>query len=99
VRTAPKELVDVQAPGYIPFKLHLGDDETVFVLPKNGPLHKALERLEWYSLATRRLMATHSFVEVKPSPIGGLGLFATKDFVPGDVIISERPLVSALDFP
>ncbi|KAI0163565.1 hypothetical protein BJ166DRAFT_296559 [Pestalotiopsis sp. NC0098] len=45
-------------------------------------------------------MATKDNVEIKQSPIAdfGRGLFATKDFRPGDVVLSvDRPLVAELD--
>ncbi|KAK3942790.1 hypothetical protein QBC46DRAFT_255804 [Diplogelasinospora grovesii] len=33
------------------------------------------------------------FFQVRPSPIGGLGAFAVKDLRPGDVILTESPLL------
>jgi hypothetical protein len=98
-RTVPRGFVGDQTSKHVTFKLNLGDDETAFVLRKNDTLlHRALERLENLPLNVKRTMVTESFVEVKPSPMGGLGLFAVKDFAPGDLIISERPMVRALHF-
>jgi hypothetical protein len=42
-----------------------------------------------------RSLDVPAFVEVKLSSTEGLGVFATKDCSPGDLILSERPLVSA----
>jgi hypothetical protein len=100
--TVPEGLrvADDQAPGYTVFKLRFGDDETIFLLQKEDPLLKALQKFLSYPLATKRSLVTESsFVEVKFSPTNGLGVFAAKDFVPGDLIISEHPMVSALHFP
>lgn len=37
-------------------------------------------------------------LEIKASPISGKGIFATKSFAPGDVVLElERPLVATLD--
>jgi hypothetical protein len=95
-----KGLIDDKVPKYVPFKLRLGNDETVFVLREDDSLRYSLEHLENLLLGEERPLATQSsFVEVKPSPIDGLGLFAAKDFVPGDFVMSERPIVSALYFP
>jgi hypothetical protein len=87
--TLPKGLATGHTPGYSPFKVKLGGDEVVLVLHKNHSLRKTLGRLENRSLDA-------SSVEVKLSATGGLGLFATKDFLPGDLVLSERPMVSAL---
>lgn len=43
-------------------------------------------------------MSNASKTEVRPSSIGGRGLFATQHLEPGDVIIAlDRPLITALD--
>lgn len=43
-------------------------------------------------------MANLDITEVKKSPLGGRGRFATKDIAPGDVLLSlDRPLIAVLD--
>jgi hypothetical protein len=42
----------------------------------------------------KRSLDTPMCVEVKPSSLGGLGLFTTKNCLPGDLLLSERPMVS-----
>jgi hypothetical protein len=75
-----------------PLKLEFGEDEVLFLLRKNDSLRTYLDGLE------RRSLDTPTFVEVKQSPLGGLGLFTTKDCSPGDLLLSERPMVSALTY-
>jgi hypothetical protein len=93
-----KKLVDDNGPKYVPFKLQLGNDETVYVLRPNDSVHKVLKILENLPLHEKCSMATQSFVEIKPSHMAqgpsGSGLFVTKDVLPGELIISERPMVS-----
>jgi hypothetical protein len=74
----------------IPFKFELGEDEVLFFLKKGGDLPIFLESLE------KRSLDTPACVEVRPSPLGGLGLFTTKDCLPGDLLLSERPMVSTI---
>jgi hypothetical protein len=87
----PQDLVSDHDPNFSTLKLKLGEDEVVLLLRKEHvpSLSSYLNRLENRSLDP-------SSVEVKPSPTGGLGLFATKDFLPGDLVLSERPMVSEL---
>lgn len=40
-----------------------------------------------------------SFVEVKSSPVGGLGLYALKDLNIGDVALTESPFLSVRSVP
>lgn len=43
-------------------------------------------------------MPAETWIEVKPSPLGGKGTFATKTQEPGDVLLAlDRPLIVALD--
>ena len=42
-------------------------------------------------------MSSKSY-EVKAAPGKGLGLFATRDIAPGELILAERPLFTALDY-
>jgi hypothetical protein len=43
-------------------------------------------------------MASKGHAVVKPSPVSGRGLFATKSLPPGELILTiERPLLCALD--
>jgi hypothetical protein len=65
----------------------------VLVLHKDHSLRKTLRRLEKCSVPVEP-----TSVEVRPSATHGLGLFATKDFLPGDLVLSERPMVSAMSF-
>jgi hypothetical protein len=71
-----------------PHKLNLGEDEVIFVLRKEDDLRIYLDSLE------KRSLDTPMCVEVRPSPLGRLGLFTTKDCLPGDLLFSERPMVS-----
>jgi hypothetical protein len=87
----PEDLIRDQFPNFSTFKLNFGEDEVVFLLRKDQSLRDALNRVEKRSLEP-------SSVEVKRSPLGGLGLFATRDFMPGELVLSERPLVSASRF-
>jgi hypothetical protein len=77
-----------------PFKIQLEDDEVVFVLRKerSDTLRPAFSRLEENPV---KLPGDPTSAEVRLSPIGGVGVFATKDFSPGDLVLSERPMVSA----
>jgi hypothetical protein len=87
----PEDLIKHHNPRFSTLKITLGEDEVVLLLPKDcvQSVSSDLNRLENRSLDT-------SPAEVKPSATGGLGLFATKDFLPGDLVLSERPMVSAL---
>jgi hypothetical protein len=91
MRTLREDYTSDLTPKFRTFKLTLGEDEVVLWLRKNRDtlksLHADLNRLENRSLDP-------SSVEVKPSATGGLGLFATKDFLPGNVVLAERPMVS-----
>jgi hypothetical protein len=84
----PEDLVKYHNPQISTFKITLGEDEIVFVLREDQSLRTDLNRLE------NRSLDPSPFVEIKSSPMGGLGLFATKDFIPGELILSERPMVS-----
>jgi hypothetical protein len=72
-----------------PFRLRLQEDEVLFLLRMDDEFRRYLDGLG------RRSLETPTFVEVKESPLGGLGLFTTKDCSPGDLLIAERPMVSA----
>jgi hypothetical protein len=73
-----------------PLKLKFGEDEVLFLLNKDDDLRTYLNGLE------KRPLDTPSFVEVRRSPIHGLGVFTTKDCLPGDLLFSERPMVSMI---
>jgi hypothetical protein len=75
-----------------PFKVNFGEDEVLFLLEKDDDLRKHIDGLE------KRSLDTPACVEVRPSPLGGLGLFTTKDCSPGDLLFSERPMVSTMTF-
>jgi hypothetical protein len=77
-------------PEYSPMRLRLGVDELVFVLRNDDSLRATFQAVENRSLDK----PSEPFVEPRPSPLHGLGLFATKDLQPGDLLFSERPLVS-----
>jgi hypothetical protein len=82
----PKEtaLVYVDGSECYPFNINFGEDEVLFLLEKDDDLRTHIDSLE------KRSLDTPTCVEVRPSPIGGLGLFTTKDCLPGDLLISER---------
>jgi hypothetical protein len=90
-RTILDGFFDDYNPEYSPMGLRLGKDEVVFVLRNDDPLRATFQGLE------KRPLDTPSFVEPRPSPLHGWGLFATKDLQPGDLVFSERPLVSAIN--
>jgi hypothetical protein len=71
-------------------KLSLGDDQVAFVLPPEDPSRRYL-----YDGIDKRSLDTPN-CEVKPSPLGGLGLFATKRCVFGDLLFSERPMLNEI---
>jgi hypothetical protein len=73
-----------------PFKVEFGDDEVLFMLRKDDDFRTFVDGLE------KRSLDTPTCVEVRRSPLGRLGLFTTKDCLPGDLLISERPMVSTL---
>jgi hypothetical protein len=72
--------------------MNFGQDEVLFLLKKDDYLRmpQVLDGLEKCSLDTP------SCVQIRPSPLGGLGLFTTKDCLPGELLISERPMVCTL---
>jgi hypothetical protein len=72
----------------LPFKFVFGDDQVLFMLKADDDVLPLLGGLE------KRSLDTPTCVEVKQSPLGGLGLFTTKDCSPGDLLLSERPMVS-----
>jgi hypothetical protein len=71
-----------------PFKVSFGGDEVLFLLRKHDDFRSFVDNLE------KRSLGTPTCVEVRPSPLGGLGLFTTKDCSPGELLLSERPIVS-----
>jgi hypothetical protein len=79
-------------PEYSPMRLRLGRNEVILVLLNNDPLRATFQAVE------KRSLDTPSFVDVLPSPTHGYGVFATKDIQPGELLFSERPLVSAIKF-
>jgi hypothetical protein len=87
--TMPRQL-DLQHSERHPLKLKFGNDEVLFLLQKNDYLRTFLDGLKKCPLNTPLC------VEVRPSPLGGLGLFTTKDCSPGDLLLSERPMVSTI---
>jgi hypothetical protein len=86
----PEDLVYIDGSLRYPVKVKLGEDELLFLLKKDDELRTYLDGLE------KRSLDTPTFIEVRPSPLGGLGLFTTKDCLPGDLLLSERPMVSAI---
>jgi hypothetical protein len=91
-RTMPQEseLIFANGSERYPFKLQFGEDEVLFLLEKDDDLRTYLDGVE------KRSLDTPISVEVKTSPLGGLGLFTTKDCLPGDLLLSERPMVSTI---
>jgi hypothetical protein len=85
----PEDLVYNDGSLRYSFKVKLGEDELLFLVKKDD-LPTFLDSVE------KRSLDTPTFVEVKPSLLGGLGLFTTKDCLPGDLLLSERPMVSAI---
>jgi hypothetical protein len=85
----PRDLVYVDSK-LDPLRLKFGKDEVLFLLKKDDDFNKYLIGND----VDKRLLDTPTCVEVRPSPLGGLGLFTTKDCLPGDLLISERPMVS-----
>jgi hypothetical protein len=73
-----------------PLKAEFGDDEVLFLLRKNDDFRAFVDGLE------KRSLDTPTCVEVRPSPIGGQGLFTSKDCLPGDLLFSERPMVRTI---
>jgi hypothetical protein len=73
-----------------PWRLKFGEDEVLFLLKKDDDSRTYLTGND----VERSSLDTPTCVEVRPSPLGGLGLFTTKDCLPGDLLISERPMVS-----
>jgi hypothetical protein len=84
------DLVDFDGSALCPSKLKFGEDEVLFLLDRNidSGFRTYLDGIEKSSLNTPKC------VEVRPSPLGGLGLFTTKDCLAGDLLLSERPMVS-----
>jgi hypothetical protein len=78
--------------GRYPFKVKFGDDEVLLMLRKNDDsgFRTFVDGLE------KRSLDTPTCVEVRPSPLGGLGLFTTKDCLPGDLLLAERPMASTV---
>jgi hypothetical protein len=76
--------------GRYPFKVEFGDDEVLFMLRKDDDFRTFVDGLE------KRSLDTLTCVEVRPSPLGGLGLFTTKDCLPGDLLLAERPMASTV---
>jgi hypothetical protein len=87
----PKEtdLVYADSSERCPVNLKFGEDQVLFLLNKgDDDFRLYLDGLE------KRSLDTPFCVQVRPSPWDGLGLFTTKDCLPGDLLFSERPLVS-----
>jgi hypothetical protein len=78
-----------------PLRLKFGKDEVLFLLKKDDDFHKYLIGND----VDKRLLDAPTCVEVRPSPLGGLGLFTTKDCLPGELLFSERPMVCTRIFP
>jgi hypothetical protein len=77
-----------------PLKVKLGEDEVLFLLKKEDV---PKFRIYLDDLAREPSLGTPKCVEVRPSPLGEtVGLFTTKDCLPGDLLFSERPMVSAI---
>jgi hypothetical protein len=89
-RPSPSTMPDINkyAPGHSVHKFKFGGDSVVFLLKDGDPFLKLLRAVE------DRPLDMPNFVEVRPSPIDGLGLFTTKDCSPGDLLLTERLLVS-----
>jgi hypothetical protein len=87
---SPSTMPDINkyAPGHSVHKFKFGGDSVVFLLKDGDPFLNVLRAVE------DRPLDTPNFVEVRPSPIHGLGLFTTKDCSPGDLLLTERLLVS-----
>jgi hypothetical protein len=83
------DLVFVEA-GRYPLKVEFGEDEVLFMLRKDDDFRTFVNGLE------KRSLDTPTCVEVRPSPFGGLGLFTTKDCLPGDLLLAERPMASTV---
>jgi hypothetical protein len=74
-----------------PLKLKCGEDEILFLLKNlRGRFRTFVDGMD------TRPLDTPTCVEVRPSPFHGLGVFTTKDCLPGDLLFSERPMVSTL---
>jgi hypothetical protein len=91
----PTELYYIDSVRY-PLKLKFGreqKEDVLFLLSKDDDsrFRTFLDGLEKRPLDT-------PCVELRPSPLGGLGLFTTKDCLPGDLLLSERPMVSTITF-
>jgi hypothetical protein len=86
----PSTMPDINkyAPDHSVHKFKFGGDSAVFLLKDGEPFLKDLRAVE------DRPLDAQNFVEVRPSPIHGLGLFTTKDCSPGDLLLTERLLVS-----
>jgi hypothetical protein len=69
-------------------KVKFGRDEVLFQLRKDDDFRSVIDGVE------KRSLDTPTCVQVKPSPLGGVGLFTTKDCLPGDLLLAERPMVS-----
>jgi hypothetical protein len=89
LRSAPASSFIHVKHGASHLKLVLGDDQVAFVLPDDHPARVPLNGI------AKRSLETPDWVEIKPSPLGGLGLFTTKDCAKGDLLLSDRPMVSA----
>jgi hypothetical protein len=77
-------------PEYCTFELKIGEDDVIGIFREFDIFRAILDKIE------NRSLDVPAFVEVRPSSTEGLGVFATKDCSPGDLILSERPLVSAI---
>jgi hypothetical protein len=85
----PKKSVHVITQRYS-LKAQFGKDEVLFLLRKDDDFRSVIDGAE------KRSLDTPKCVEVRPSPLGGVGLFTTKNCLPGDLLLAERPLVSTI---
>jgi hypothetical protein len=90
-RPAPDDIIPTMAQRYA-LKVKFGRDEVLFQLRRDDEFRSVIDGAE------KRSLDTPTYVEVKPSPIGGVGLFTTKDCLPGDLLLAERPMVSYNNF-
>jgi hypothetical protein len=79
-----------------PLRLKFGKDEILFFLRKDDDFRTYLIMIGNDVEPEKRSLDTPTCVEVRSSPTAGLGLFTTKDCLPGDLLISERPMVSTI---
>jgi hypothetical protein len=94
----PTELYYIDSVRY-PLKLKFGreEKEEVLFFLKSLEDNDLLTLLDGTEKRSSSLDAP-TCVELRPSPLGGLGLFTTKDCLPGDLLLSERPIVSKNNF-